>query len=62
MFSLQPPRHISTLPDSDLRRCSLSRRYGGIADIKRAAGGLCMVSSGWEVAYSPAAGSELAGQ
>jgi hypothetical protein len=44
MFSLQPPRHISTLPDSDLRRCSLSRRYGDIADIKRAAGGLCMIS------------------
>jgi len=32
------------VPDSDLRRCSLSRRYGGIADIKRAAGGLFMVS------------------
>jgi len=29
MFDLQPPRHISTLPDSDLPACPLLRRCWG---------------------------------
>ena len=33
MFSLQPPRHISTLPFCDLR---YSAAMGGQADIRRA--------------------------
>jgi hypothetical protein len=31
MFSLKPPRHISTLPECDLRRCPLCRRYWGMS-------------------------------
>jgi hypothetical protein len=37
MFSLQPPRHISTLPDSDLSGMSATWSLCGKADIERAA-------------------------
>src|SRR5208282_4802350 len=49
MFSLQPPRHISTLPDSDLRRCSLSRRYGAqrISNARLGACAWLVVLDGW---------------
>src|SRR6516164_7698809 len=35
MFNLQPPRHISTLPDPALAACPLLRRLQGRPDVRR---------------------------